>query len=150
MDVLARNFLGAALYEGLDHNDNLMRLTFLNPKSREFFQDWDFVAVNKVAHLRAAAGAGLDDPYLPMLVDEISVGSAEFRRLWARQDVWKKTRASHSFRHHLVGDLTLTYESFSVNGVPGQQLVVYQAEPGSAAEQALALLGSVTMVEGVV
>ncbi|MBC6457235.1 helix-turn-helix transcriptional regulator [Actinomadura sp. HBU206391] len=141
LDVLARNPLGSALYEGLHHNDNLMRLTFLNPKAREFFQDWDMVAINKAAHLRAAAGTGLDDPYLPELVDELSVGSAEFRRLWARQDVRSKTRASHSFRHHQVGDLTLAYESFSINGAPGQQLIVYQAEPGSTSEQALALLG---------
>jgi transcriptional regulator with XRE-family HTH domain len=143
MDVLARNTLGAALYDGLDHNDNLIRLTFLNPKAREFFQDWDTVAVNKAAHLRAAAGTGLDDPYLPELVDELSYGSAEFRRLWAHQDVRSKTRSSHCFRHDQVGDLILAYESFSVNGAPGQQLIVYQAEPGSASERALALLGGV-------
>jgi transcriptional regulator with XRE-family HTH domain len=140
MDVLARNPLGAALYEGLDHSDNLIRLTFLNPKAREFFQDWDEVAINKAAHLRAAAGPGLDDPYLQELIDELSVASPEFRRLWARQDVRIKTCASHRFRHDKVGDLMLAYESFSVNGAPGQQLIVYQAAPGSTSEQALALL----------
>ncbi|WP_318836382.1 MmyB family transcriptional regulator [Actinomadura rudentiformis] len=44
----------------------------------------------------------------------------------------------------MVGELTLHYESLTVNSAPGQQLVVYQAEPGSASEEALSLLGSLT------
>ena len=142
--MLARNPLGAALYE-LDHNDNLIRLIFLDPEAREFFRDWETVARNKVAHLRAAAGTDLDDPYLPELVDELSLGSAEFRRLWARQDV-RQDPASHRFRHRLVGDMVLAYESFSINGAPGQQLIIFQAEPGSTSEQALALLGGLAVM----
>jgi hypothetical protein len=44
----------------------------------------------------------------------------------------------------VVGELTLHYESFTVNSAPGQQLVVYQADPGSPSEEALSLLGSCT------
>ncbi|MDH6492617.1 hypothetical protein M2157_008616 [Streptomyces sp. SAI-127] len=33
-------------------------------------------------------------------------------------------------------------QSLTVNSAPGQQLVVYQADPGSPSEQALSLLGS--------
>jgi hypothetical protein len=36
-DVLAQNPLAVALYEGLNYNDNLIRLTFLNPAAREFY-----------------------------------------------------------------------------------------------------------------
>ena len=42
---------------------------------------------------------------------------------------------------------TLRYESFTVNGAPGQMLVVYHAEPGSEAERALALLSSIAADE---
>ncbi len=35
----------------------------------------------------------------------------------------------------------------TVNSAPGRQLVVYQAEPGSPSQQALALLGSLAAAE---
>jgi hypothetical protein len=38
----------------------------------------------------------------------------------------------------------LSYEALTVNSAPGQQLIVYQAEPGSPSEAALSLLGSLT------
>ena len=41
MDVLARNPLAAALYDGLEHADNLLRLVFLDPAAREFYRDWE-------------------------------------------------------------------------------------------------------------
>jgi transcriptional regulator with XRE-family HTH domain len=141
LDVLATNPLAAALYGGLDHNDNLLRLTFLNPLARSFFADWEKVAAAKAAHLRAAAGADPNDPYLPILVGELSLKSEEFRRLWARHDVRTKTHEAKRFCHREVGELTLGYESFTVNSAPGQQLLIYQAEPGSPSEHALTQLG---------
>jgi hypothetical protein len=38
--------------------------------------------------------------------------------------------------------LTLTMQTFDVRSSPGQELVVYHAEPASASSTALALLGS--------
>jgi hypothetical protein len=48
------------------------------------------------------------------------------------------------FHHAEVGDLELHYEAFTVNSAPTQQLIVYQAEPGSTFADALALLGSLS------
>jgi len=102
------------------------------------------VAAQTVASLRASAGADLDDPRLTALVGELSLKSEDFRRLWARHDVRAKTAGIKRFLHPMVGELTLSYESFTVNGAAGQMLLVYHAEPGSPSEQALALLGSMT------
>ncbi|MFC7640022.1 transcriptional regulator [Streptosporangium lutulentum] len=148
MDVLATNALAAALYDGLEHADNLVRLVFLEPAAREFYRDWEKVARGKVAHLRAAAGADLGHPYLTALVDELSFESADFRRMWARHDISGKTREAKRFRHRDVGDLTLTSEVFGINSAPGQQLIVFQADPGSPSEQALVLLGSLAVMTG--
>ncbi|MEU4523533.1 helix-turn-helix transcriptional regulator [Amycolatopsis sp. NPDC024027] len=142
LDVLAHNALGQALFAGHAHSGDLIRLVFLDPDAREFYPDWERVAVNTVGGLRAAAGIDPDDPQLIDTVGELSVKSADFRRLWARHDIRQKTHETKRFRHRLVGELELSYEALTVNSAPGQQLIVYQAEPGSPSEAALALLGS--------
>ena len=80
MDVLATNSLADALHNGHEYTDNLLQLVFLEPAAREFYRDWEKVAHSKVAHLRAAAGADLDDPYLTELIGELSDESSEFCR----------------------------------------------------------------------
>jgi transcriptional regulator with XRE-family HTH domain len=141
MDVLAMNSLAIALHDGQERTDNLLQLIFLDPVAQEFYRDWEHVAHAKVAHLRATAGADLNDPYLIELIDELSRESADFRRLWARHDISGETRAARRLRHREVGDLILTCEPLSVNSAPGQQLLILQAEPGSPSEHALTLLG---------
>ncbi|MEO3809083.1 helix-turn-helix transcriptional regulator [Sphaerisporangium sp. B11E5] len=140
MDVLAANRMTRALYDGLDHNDNLLRLTFLNPESRGFYVDWEVAAGTKAALLRGLAGTDPDDPYLPELVDELCDRSDEFRRIWARHDVDVRGDEDKRFHHPLVGDITLTIERLFVGKHSGQQLVVFQAEPGSPSEHALGML----------
>ncbi|WP_344633631.1 helix-turn-helix transcriptional regulator [Streptomyces glaucosporus] len=142
LNVLAQNTLCRALYDGRTHADDPARMVFLDPDAREFYPDWEKVALDTVAGLRAAAGAHADDPELVELVGELSLRSETFRSLWARHDVRSKTHGTKRFRHPLVGELTLEYESLTVNSAPGRQLLVYHAEPGSPSEQALDLLGS--------
>ncbi|UOZ05764.1 helix-turn-helix transcriptional regulator [Amycolatopsis sp. WQ 127309] len=144
LTVLAHNPLGRALFDGHTHSGDLVRLVFLDPDARAFYPDWERVAANTVGGLRAAAGIDPDDPRLIETVGELSVRSEAFRRLWARHDIRQKTHETKRFHHRLVGDLTLSYEALTVNSAPGQQLVVYQAEPGSPSEAALSLLGSLT------
>ncbi|MFG1702595.1 transcriptional regulator [Nonomuraea sp. M3C6] len=140
LTVLAGNPLGKALFDGHHHSEDLVRLVFLDPHARDFYPDWDQVAVSTVAGLRAVARTHHDDPQLIDVVGELSLKSDAFRRLWARQDIRQKTEETKRFRHPLVGELTLHYESLTVNSAPGQQLVVYHAEPGSPSEQALSQL----------
>ncbi|MBF8189379.1 helix-turn-helix domain-containing protein [Nonomuraea sp. K274] len=142
LTVLASNVLGKALFDGHAYSGDLVRLVFLDPDARDFYPDWDRVAVNTVAGLRA--GADPDDARLIEVVGELSLKSDAFRRLWARHDIRQKTHETKRFRHPLVGELTLRYESLTVNSASGQQLVVYQADPGSPSEEALSLLGSLT------
>ncbi|GAA3359287.1 helix-turn-helix transcriptional regulator [Saccharopolyspora gregorii] len=140
--VLADNELGAALYGGHPHSGDLVRMLFLDPDAHRFFLDWERVAENTVAGLHAAAGLDREDPRLVELVGELSLHSPEFVRLWARHDVRRKAHESKRFFHRQVGEMTLSYETFSVHSAPGQQLMVYRAEPGSPSAEALALLGS--------
>ncbi|WP_304455143.1 helix-turn-helix transcriptional regulator [Nocardiopsis sp. YSL2] len=141
LNVLAHNALGAALFDGHTHSRDLLRLVFLDPQARDFYPDWEQIAAGTVAALRAGAA---DDPRLAATVGELCLKSEEFARLWARHDVRRKTHESKRFHHRLVGELTLDYETLTVNSAPGQQLIVYQAAPDSTSEHALALLGSLT------
>ncbi|WP_331770507.1 helix-turn-helix transcriptional regulator (plasmid) [Embleya sp. NBC_00888] len=142
MDILASNTLGSALFEAPERN--LLRLIFLDPAGREFYPDWEKAARNTVASLRACAGDDPGDPALISLVGELSVRSPDFARLWARHEVRGKSTEAKRFRHPKVGELVLAYEALTINSAPGQQLVVYQAEPGSPTEESLRLLGSLS------
>ena len=142
LDVLAGNPIGLALFEDFAQPGNLVRMVFLDPVARRFYADWDPVAERTVASLRVAAGIDPDDPRLRALVAELEDASPPFRELWAKQQVRGKGRESKRLRHGAVGELTLSYQAFGVRSAPGQELLVYEAEPGTVSAENLALLGT--------
>lgn len=146
-DVLAANDLATTLYAGFSPARNIMRDFFLEPAAREAYADWDVIAAESVAGLRAAAGADPDDPDFTQLVGELSVKSEDFRELWARHEVHEKTAGLKRFHNPFVGLIELHYETFAVEGGDGQKLVVYFAEPGSAHQQSLTLLAAIARGE---
>ncbi|MEV6551328.1 helix-turn-helix transcriptional regulator [Streptomyces sp. NPDC051597] len=146
LDLLAVNALGEALFSWLGNETSLITAMFRNPAAQDFYRDWAVVAQGCVAALRAA-NPDPDDQRLQELVGELSVREPDFARMWGRHEVRAKTASAKRFRHPWVGDLTLDFETFSVNSAPGQHLVVYRAQPGSASEQSLALLGSLALTD---
>jgi hypothetical protein len=97
-----------------------------------------------VSALRASVGPDVDDPQLTELIGELSLKSADFRRLWARHDVKPHIGTGvHQLQHPQVGELELHYDKFHLAGADRQMLTVYQAEPGSRSEQALTLLATI-------
>lgn len=143
LDLLAANALAEALYVPFEPADNLARMTFLDPAGRHFHSDWNRAAQATVANLRQAAGFEPDNPRLRELVRTLTEHSTDFTRLWNAHTVRGKTQDAKQFLHPDVGPLTLTYQAFDVRDAPGQQLVIYHAEPGSPSAQALNLLGSI-------
>jgi transcriptional regulator with XRE-family HTH domain len=140
LDVLAANRAAEVLHGGppAGAGGNVLRHVFLDPVPREQYPDRDEVAAEAVAALRAAAAGHADDAGLASLVGEMSLKSAQFRRLWARHEVRAKTSGVKRLLSPTAGLLTLQWESLSVASAPGQIVVVYSAEPGSDSEQALA------------
>jgi hypothetical protein len=145
-DILAWNRMAAALFgdwaELPAQERNWARMVFLNPAYRELFVEWDQKQSDMVSFLRMDAGCHPDDPRLSALVGELSLKSEEFRRLWARHDVKEKSHGVKRLRHPLVGDLTLSFEGFSLIDDAEQSLITYHAEPGSPSAEALRLLAS--------
>ncbi|MER6146073.1 helix-turn-helix transcriptional regulator [Streptomyces sparsogenes] len=142
LDLLAVNALAQALYSAFTPADNLARMTFLDPAGPTFYTDWNRAAQATVANLREATGFEPDNPRLCELVGTLTEHSADFARLWQSHTVRGKTQDAKHFLHPDVGPLTLTYQAFDVREAPGQQLVIYHAEPGSPSAHSLHLLGS--------
>ncbi|MCG5215886.1 helix-turn-helix transcriptional regulator [Streptosporangium sp. KLBMP 9127] len=141
-DVLASNAIADALFHDWSHSRNLMHVVFTEPAARTFYRDWHDVARNSVAGFRLGYGEAPDDPRVRRVLTELLESSPEFARLWARHDARGKALESKRFHHRHVGPLTLSMQTFDVRSSPGQELVVYHAEPGSAGSEALNLLGS--------
>ncbi|MFI2630070.1 helix-turn-helix domain-containing protein [Streptomyces collinus] len=145
-DILAWNRMAAALFgdwaEQPAQERNWARMVFLRPEYRELFVEWDQKAADIVGYLRMDAGCHPDDPQLSALVGELSVKSEDFRRLWAAHDVKEKSYGVKRMRHPLVGELTLSFETFRLVDESEQSLITYHAEPGTPSAEALRLLAS--------
>lgn len=145
MDILAVNPLGRAFYDQVfdgPGQGNLARFNFLDERSRRFYPDWESAADVSVAILRAAAGRDPHDKRLHDLVGELSTRSNAFRTRWGAHNVRRHGSGVKNFSHHLVGDLTLTYEGLELTAEPGLSLLIYTAEPGSPSRERLDLLAS--------
>jgi transcriptional regulator with XRE-family HTH domain len=146
LDILTANDLGFALYSPIYADPvrppSNARFIFLDPHATEFFRDWDKIANDTVALLRAEAGRDPYDRQLSDLIGELSTRSDEFRVRWAAHHVRIHTTGVKLIHHPDVGDLELAFESFPLAADPSQSLLTYTPEPGSPTQDALSLLAS--------
>lgn len=146
-ELIAANALGRATYSPLyeatpDGVPNTARYTFLNPGAKDFFIEWDTAAANLVANLRRELGADPLNRGLHELIDDLNRESAEFRTLWKSHDVRTHDAGFKAIHHPIVGALHLTFEAMPLPADPGQNLIVYGAEPASETAERLRLLAS--------
>ena len=145
-DIFAANRLGYAVYSEMDlapgRPANHARFVFLDTRAKRFFLDWDRVADDTVAMLRAEAGRDPHDRDLTDLVGALSTRSQDFRVRWAAHNVRAHQTGAKRFHHPVVGDLSLTFEMLALAADPGLHLLALSAEPGTPSHDALKLLGS--------
>lgn len=146
MDFLAANQLGYALYSELFADPvrpaNNARFVFLDPRAQDFYTDWEQGANDIVAILRSYAGRSPHDRALTDLIGELATRSETFRTKWAAHNVRFHRTGRKRLHHPVVGDLELCYEAMELPADPGLTMFAYTAEPGSASEERLKLLGS--------
>ncbi|MFD8494491.1 helix-turn-helix transcriptional regulator [Amycolatopsis sp. NPDC059657] len=143
LDVLAWNALGAAIgFDFAAGERNIPKAFFLDEAAREMHPEWESVAKEVVANLRSEVGKYPDDPRLAQLVGELSMHSADFRKLWAGQSVREKASGVKVINNRIVGELRLNYETMRLQGDTDQGMVIYTADPGSESENGLRLLAS--------
>lgn len=146
MDLLAANELGRALYSELFAEPvqppNNARFVFLNPRSKDFYVDWEHGANDLVAILRSSVGRSPNDRSLMELIGELSSRSEAFRTRWANHNVRFHRTGVKRLHHPVVGDLELSYEAMELPADPGLTMFAYTAEPASPSEERLKLLAS--------
>ncbi|XVS61593.1 helix-turn-helix transcriptional regulator [Actinosynnema sp. CA-299493] len=104
--------------------------------------DWERQALDYIGMMRAAVATDPTHPRATAVVGELSIRSAEFRRLWARHDVRDSVSGTKTFRVPGVGDIALDWDTYPLPGNPGPVMLVFTAEPGSADADRLRLLAS--------
>jgi transcriptional regulator with XRE-family HTH domain len=142
LNILASNAIAVELSPDYRVGSNLLREVFLDPAERTFRREWDVVAANGVASLRAQIGSNLDDPDLLALVDDLSAGSEPFRTLWNRHDIVARVGGVNRLNHPDVGPLELRSEKLGINGAEGLTLCIFHADQHAPTAEALAVLAA--------
>ncbi len=146
LDILTGNALARALFAPIFTSParpvNAARFTFLDPAAAEFYPDWDAVADQNVATLRAEAGRNPYDKALSDLIGELSTRGDTFRQRWAQHEVRRHRAGAKRLNHPLAGPMTFTYETMELAADEGLYLIVCGTAPGSRDTDALNLLAS--------
>ena len=128
-DVVAWNAAAVAVfgdYAAVPRRErNVLRRLFLDPKARTRIADWEGDARFVVASFRMdIVRAGLPAE-AAAVAEELQGASADFRRLWAENELPSPGMGRKTLQHPVAGRLTLEYSAMSVNGASGLGLVVY-------------------------
>ena len=146
LDILAANALARALYAPTFDTPvrppNTARFNFLDQRARDFWPNWERALDETVALLRTEAGRDPHDKGLSDLVGELSTRSDAFRTRWAAHNVRLHSTGAKHFRHPVVGELHLSYESMEMSADPGLTLLVFTAPPGTPSADGLRMLAS--------
>lgn len=128
-DVLAWNSSYAALFPHVvaarDGERNSLWQTFVNAEAPTMLVNRETELPRAVAVFRGAYSRHADDPCWQDFVRRLSAESAEFARMWARQDVAEPGPRVKVFRHAYAGTLSFSTTSLNVASAPEMRMVVY-------------------------
>jgi transcriptional regulator with XRE-family HTH domain len=155
LDLLAWNPMAEVLLgspAGLPpHRLNMLLLLFDDTLTDErSCSDWERQALDYIGMMRSAVAADPTHPRATAVVGELSIRSAEFRRLWARHDVGAAVSGTKTFHVPEVGDVVLDWDTYPLPGAPGSVMLVWTAEPGSPDADRLHLLASLSATRSTV
>ncbi|WP_432572942.1 helix-turn-helix transcriptional regulator [Kineococcus sp. SYSU DK005] len=143
--VVAQNPLNVALLGPLATGSGLRRAFvhrwFTDPdlRSRYAPEQHEQLGREYVADLRRVSGARAGEADVRALVDALSAASAEFRRIWALQEVALRRTTRKVLQHPQVGRLELQCDVV-LSPPSGQSLVLFRPQPGTGTADRLELL----------
>ena len=135
-DVVAWNAAALAVlgdYASLPPSGrNVLRRLFSDPGPRASLPDWEADARFAVATFRVDVARAGGSAEAEALAAELQAGNADFRRLWAENEVRSRWVGMKRLTHPVAGPLTLEYSAFGVDGADGLSMVVFT--PASPAD----------------
>jgi transcriptional regulator with XRE-family HTH domain len=119
---------------------NHLWLTFMDPKRREMFPDWEKVARLAVAKFRADSARHIGDPSFEELIQALRQRSPTFCKMWKRHEVARSGEGRRELNHPDVGTLVFEHAVFHPSEVPDQRLILYTPTPDHDTPRKLAEL----------
>ncbi|MBV9076749.1 MAG: transcriptional regulator, partial [Methylobacteriaceae bacterium] len=136
-DVVAWNAAAAAVlsdYAALPPGErNALRRMFSAPDVRRTVLDWEENARMILATFRLDVARSGGCPQAGLLADELAATSADFRRLWADNDLSRHASGTKRLHHPIAGPLALEYAAFPIAEAEGLTMVVFN--PVSTADR---------------
>jgi hypothetical protein len=114
---------------------NILRMLFTDPESRQMQEDWEGVARLIVNAFRADAARSGESAEIDLLVAELSALSPEFEAFWRSNDVAGHGEGVKRLNHPHIGDITLEFSTFAVEGRPDLTMMVFNPASGESAEK---------------
>ncbi|MFI9593433.1 helix-turn-helix transcriptional regulator [Nonomuraea sp. NPDC052265] len=145
-DMLAWNAAYAALFPHVvaapDGERNSLWQTFVNTSPPTRLVNRESELPRAVAVFRGAYSRHADDPCWQDFVRRLSAESAEFARMWARQDVAEPGPRVKVFEHEVVGALRFSTTSLNASSAPEMRLIVYSPKDDATRSALAWLMGS--------
>ncbi len=132
-DYLAWNAAATARFGDLARvprgSRNHAWLTFMDPRRREMFADWERGSRLLVAKFRADSAGYLGDPQFEQLIHALRQSSPEFCRARKRHEVARGGEGRKELRHPDVGMLAFSHAVFHPAEALEQRLILYSPLP---------------------
>ena len=129
-------------YETLESGQrNILRMIF-SQKFRCVNPEWEMIARTMVAVFRAdIARAGATES-VQELIDDLRRTSPEFKKMWQGNDVIGRSEGTKNIHHPTAGKLTMEFSSFTVDGRPDLNMIVYTPATAEDRKKVRALVKS--------
>ncbi|MBL0885932.1 helix-turn-helix transcriptional regulator [Myceligenerans indicum] len=149
LDVLAWNDLAEDLLGDPrrlpPRQRNVLFELFRDDDSRLRCKGWEAMALDYIGMFRTAIAHDPEDPRAIAIVGELSIQSADFRRLWSRNDVRENLHGAKTIRHPRIGEIDVEWDAYPLGGTPGPTMIAFVPQPGH--EDRLSLLTAVAAEE---
>jgi len=140
-DVVACNAAYRVLFGDIEATPvakgNIVRQLFLDPARRQFFPQWESVALGVIKSLRLNAARLIGDPDFAAFVAGLREESELFAQWWDRYDVVHVVDGEKEIDHPHAGRMALDHAVLALDDGTDLRLIVYTVRPGSESERKL-------------
>ncbi|HEX7816652.1 helix-turn-helix transcriptional regulator [Dyella sp.] len=104
---------------------NILRLLFSHGRVRSAQSNWESIARFAVATFRTDVARVGASEQVRAFVDELCQTYADFARIWRDNDVRNHGEGTKQLQHAVMGNISLEYSAFTVDGRPDLSMVIY-------------------------